>query len=697
MEHPHRFAALAAFAAMLAVVPALAPPAAAVSLTDLAAAIDQPAWGPVVTLDGPVVLGRGRLFPGAGARVRLLLAAGEPCGLWIDGPVRLDYAVDDRFSRPVAEKNLERASSRRATVEGGVLKVGGSFDGAVVWGWELAAAISGGAAKAGAEAGGGGGSGLPIWAAEILTRPFFPPPSTELIAARRLGAAGVAYALLDGGREPWLIAVDPGVDRLEAIWALEKLPAIYTLSKGRHLAHELVSQPIGRPWWEHGPAPAVAKKEAIRVDVDKSDLVTVTTRSRIEATRAGVGLWRVSLLDRTIVRDVEVPVRALAVTVGGQPVEFLHQGSELLVPLDPPLAAGKTADVEVVNAGRLAVRPGNDSYWVLSIWPWYPQPSFNGEMAEIEIEVRVPDPFIPFASGTTVERAQGDGFATLRTRLDQPTMFPVVAAGKYKLYSDQRAGVTCNVASYVFGKEKEAQRLTQLFFAGADIYGKLFGVPYPFPELDIVEINSWGFGQAPAGVIFITQEAYNPLSSETSRAFSGGVNERILHEVAHGWWGHVIKMDSVEEQWLTESFAEYSAALALRAMAGGKAGDREFASLLRGWVANAKQIRAGGSIYLANHLAGDSERDQIDRIYLLYAKGPVVLHALRQELARVRGSVEEGDRYFFALLRSFVKNFQGGWGATSDLVGILNQITGSDWQPWFERYVYGTETPAVKE
>ena len=133
-------------------------------------------------------------------------------------------------------------------------------------------------------------------------------------------------------------------------------------------------------------------------------------------------------------------------------------------------------------------------------------------------------------------------------------------------------------------------------------------------------------------------------------------------------------------------------------MAGGKRGEREFASLLHEWVSNTKQIRAGGSIYLANHLAGaTASGDQIDRSYLLYSKGPMVLHALRQELARVRGGAEEGDRYFFALLRSFIKNFQGRWGATRDLVGILNQITASDWQPWFERYVYGTETPTVKE
>jgi aminopeptidase N len=84
------------------------------------------------------------------------------------------------------------------------------------------------------------------------------------------------------------------------------------------------------------------------------------------------------------------------------------------------------------------------------------------------------------------------------------------------------------------------------------------------------------------------------------------------------------------------------------------------------------------------------------RRWLLYDKGPLVLHALRQELARQVGSDEEGDVYFFALLRSFVTNFPFQFGETRHLVGILNQMTGSDWQPWFERYVYGTETPPVE-
>ena len=35
-------------------------------------------------------------------------------------------------------------------------------------------------------------------------------------------------------------------------------------------------------------------------------------------------------------------------------------------------------------------------------------------------------------------------------------------------------------------------------------------------------------------------------------------------------------------------------------------------------------------------------------------------------------------------------------GETRHLVAILNQMTGKDWQPWFERHVYGAETPELR-
>jgi aminopeptidase N len=257
---------------------------------------------------------------------------------------------------------------------------------------------------------------------------------------------------------------------------------------------------------------------------------------------------------------------------------------------------------------------------------------------------------------------------------------------------------TVRVASYGGGKERASRQLGNNLYAAVDFYQQLFGIDYPFPEVLVLEINAWGFGVAPAGMIFITREAYDPIGHVRNRFFSEGVNERYVHEVAHGFWGHVSRAASAEEAWLNESFAEYSAALCLQGVLGGKAGEREFNKLLREWVSLSKQIGDGASLYLAQRLSAKEGDDSAarDYAYLVYARGPLVLHALRQELARRQGGPEQGDRYFFALLRAFLQHVESGWGETRHLVGILNQITGSDWQPGFELNYYGTEAPEVK-
>ena len=42
-------------------------------------------------------------------------------------------------------------------------------------------------------------------------------------------------------------------------------------------------------------------------------------------------------------------------------------------------------------------------------------------------------------------------------------------------------------------------------------YYEEFLGPFPFPEFNILEINDYGFGQAPPATMFITKEAFDPL------------------------------------------------------------------------------------------------------------------------------------------------------------------------------------------
>ena len=661
-------------------------PTAAASLRELAAQIDEPRPTARITLSEPLHLGRGLLAPQDPSSVYVLSAGAEPCGLLVAGPARFTYTVEDRFSAPVAKRNVRKASSLAMVDKGDTLEISEQIERAVVWGWEVVAGAQGVPATE-------EGTVSAEWVKGILESSLISPPSHSLLTARRLGVKGVVYALLEAEPEFLVLDVDPLDTRAETLYALKKLSAQYGSDRGRHALRELAAQPIGRTWWSRFPAPLVAVHEAIAVDNDRDKHLTVTTTSRLRATQGGVGLWRVRLADRAFDNGKAVAIHIPSVTIGGAPADYLRRGAELLVALPRPLAQGETIEVTVVTEGDIAIRPGGDNYWWLSTWPWYPQPEENGELATVELSVRVPAPLTPFASGSVTSRESKEGYNLLSTRLEKPMQFPVVAAGKYHIVEETRNDLTVRVASYAFKDERGSRRLMKNFFAATEFYERLFDEPYPFREVSIVEINSWGFGQAPAGIIFITKEAFNPfeeLQIEWLAGISQGVNERFVHEIAHGYWAHVVKSDSDEEEWLRESFAEYSAALCLEAMRRG-----EFKPLLNRWKAGAGDVGTGGSILMANRLAGHEVGDFRDRFDLLYRKGPLVLHALRQQLGRDRGGEEEGDRFFFALLRSFIKNFRYKWGGTRHLVGILNQMTGKDWQPWFERYVYGTETPKV--
>ena len=674
------------------------------TLADRAVSIDLPRRGAEVHLDGPLKVGRAEILPLASTRVYALLSRDGACGLLVDGKARLVYRVDDRFSVPVAERNLRRTSDLVPQVEKGVLTLDDELAGAVVWGWDLAPppsgapdetpspwAVPGGSSEAALRR----ASALPDWADGALADRRFTPPSHDLLAAADPnGVPGLRYALLRG-RETLMLHVDPVHGEENLLRLSRTTDPGTTFVQGTGLV-VLASQPIGHAWWEPTPRALYAEHEVLRVENTSGEAVRFTSRTRLKA-RAAVALWQPQLVDR--VWDDNGHQKRLqveAVRVDGQPADFLHGNDELLVALGRTLAAGETAEVEVVYQGDLALRPGGNSYWLLGTYPWYPRQELDGELATMDIEVDVPEALTPFASGAEVSRTQANGRRRLVTKLDKPMQFAVVAAGKFHVVSETRDGVTCRVATYALLNEQAARKLIEKFFQGKQMFEAVLDEPYPFHDFTIIEIADWGFGQAPPGIIFFTREFFTAPTERRHRIFFSNRNARFLHEVAHGWWGHVAKMNSEEESWLCEAFADYTAALALWRLSGPRdVGDFTFDQIVSEWARTAADLAPGATLYLSQRLAFDDDRNVEDFFRLRYAKGPLVVHAIRLELQKQKGSVEEGDRYFIAFLRSYLNRVNYGWGTTPQLVATLNELTKTDWQPWFEKFVYGTETPVV--
>ena len=182
--------------------------------------------------------------------------------------------------------------------------------------------------------------------------------------------------------------------------------------------------------------------------------------------------------------------------------------------------------------------------------------------------------------------------------------------------------------------------------------------------------------------MFITKEAFNPLGTEINQIFSQGINHRFAHEIAHQYWGHVVKMGSPEEQWVTESFAEYSSSFVVKQLKGKGAQK----TMENTWKANARTATAASSIAMANRLRdySDNYTAFINRTHLVYDKGAYVLAMLHKEI---------GDDQFLTFLRTFQGRLAWRFATTQDMITVLKQVTNKDFTAFFEQNFWGTEMP----
>jgi aminopeptidase N len=156
----------------------------------------------------------------------------------------------------------------------------------------------------------------------------------------------------------------------------------------------------------------------------------------------------------------------------------------------------------------------------------------------------------------------------------------------------------------------------------------------------------------------------------------------IAHELAHQWWGQAVGWKNYHEQWISEGFAQYFAAL----YAEHEKGQDTFYSVLRQMRRFAIDMSPQGPVYLGyrlGHLKGDS------RIFraLVYNKGAMVLHMLRRLV---------GDEAFFSGLRDFYRTWRYKKAGTDDFRVSMERATGRTLDRFFDRWIYGDGIPTLR-
>ena len=213
--------------------------------------------------------------------------------------------------------------------------------------------------------------------------------------------------------------------------------------------------------------------------------------------------------------------------------------------------------------------------------------------------------------------------------------------------------------------------------------GLLDDAPYPSFTIALVE-NDLPGGHSPS--YFALVHTPKPMMRYAWRndpvVFAAFPEFFLAHELAHQWWGQAVGWGNYHEQWLSEGFAQYFAAL----YAQEHHGEAAFGEVLRHLRKWSIEESDQGPVYLGyrlGHIRGDAKVFRA----VVYNKGASVLHMLRRLV---------GDDAFFRGLRRFYAESRFKKVGTENFRKAMEAEAGQSLERFFERWIYGATLPSMK-
>jgi hypothetical protein len=442
-----------------------------------------------------------------------------------------------------------------------------------------------------------------------------------------------------------------------------------------------------------------------RVSIEGTARLSIRTRSPYFSTLT------LRLADSLAVRSVTSPQfgRLLHLRIVGQ--------NNVLVGFPSTIVQDTDLDLVITYSGRLApqgfdreaiavqqdrvqedavVIPLEPQYLYSNRSYWYPQAPVT-DYATARLTITVPGEFDVVASGTPQgapsvmpPAAGARGRKKFVFEAAQPTRYLACLISRFvatpaiplKLRDDSEP-----LTLSVVGNPRQMSKARSLGDKAADIlkfYGSLMDdAPYESFTLALTEDNLPG-GHSPSYFAVLKQPlpqspyvwTSDPVSFQNYPSFF------IAHELAHQWWGQAIGWKNYHEQWLSEGFAQYFAAL----YAERERGPEQFASVLRQMRRWAITTSPQGPVYLGYRLGHIKDDGRVFRA-LVYNKGAMVLHMLRRLM---------GDETFFAGLRDFYETWRYRKAGTDDFRAAMETAGGRPLDRFFDRWIYGAAIPTVR-
>lgn len=480
--------------------------------------------------------------------------------------------------------------------------------------------------------------------------------------------------------------------------------------------------------------------EKLDTTIEKSGFLSALATVQLTAREDGLAVVPLTLYPTLRVSKVE--------TEKGEPLDFVQEkkdeDADFGVILASPLKKGESTTLRISYGGKDVVHnEGGANYYPTARESWYPNTLHSlGNFTTYQMTFRVPKGLQLVATGTKLSD-KNDGKETITEwKTEQPLAMVGFNLGKFvtkeaTLKSKQGDTIVLDayantelpdyLKQFADGDQSPKQMGTGSLAdtsgssllstlnttsllpvqlsqgqAAAQIYTQYFGT-IPFAKIALTQQSACGLGQSWPMLVYL------PICGflDTTQQHTLGLDpadmywrEVTPHEVAHQWWGQTVGWRSYRDQWMSEGFADASAAIFLRATHPKPDEYREF------WKNERKQITEKnaqgfrpidvGPVTMGFRLDTEKTGENIYR-HLVYPKGAYILHAIQMMM----WSPRDGDARFIETMHDFVATYKMKTATTEDFKAIVEKhmapvmdLDGSHTMNWFfDEYVYGTGLP----
>ncbi|WP_242949551.1 M1 family metallopeptidase [Clostridium pasteurianum] len=286
---------------------------------------------------------------------------------------------------------------------------------------------------------------------------------------------------------------------------------------------------------------------------------------------------------------------------------------------------------------------------------------FYSTVSDYKVNITVPKDYVVAATGESAREKLKKGLKTYSFSESNVRDFAFTTSNKFKVKEEKVDGI--NIKCYSLGTDKELSEQMNYATNSIKIFNRFYG-KYPYKTYSVAE-SSFLTGMEYPGIVFISD---NPVYKK------GGYYEAIVvHETAHQWWYGVIGDDEVNEAWLDESFACYSENIYNESIKNS----REYFLQLKDYYYIYSKNNPDKKVMLK---PVQDFKDDMEYSILVYYKGAVMLDDFREKV---------GNENFFKIIQTYYNRYKYKVTRTEDFIKVSNEITGKDWNEYFNKWLKG--------